>query len=186
MPPHVPAPQRPLAPTVATRVPPDAVGNTHQTPPPRLEILRRPMAPAAVAAAATGCPGIPVPDSWDIAKVFEPNGEVYERRDMSASSIGTPRVRVCVVSIYVCTYPVCVCEFPLIKGLCALSGVFSSVCVDQVVCWLAEHDTDRRRARVRVIRPTPNALGVKRCADSCRAVSTPGPRWTSTRPTRAT
>ena len=118
---------------MAMRVLPNVVGNTHQTPPPRLKIVqRRPMVPAAVAATATGCPGIPVPDSWDIGLVFEPNGAVYERRDMSASSLGTPRVRVCVVCI--CTCPVCACEFPLIKGWCALSGVFSSVCVDQAVC----------------------------------------------------
>ena len=54
----VAAPQRPLTPTMAMRVLPNVVGNTHQTPPPRLKIVqRRPMVPAAVAATVTGCPG---------------------------------------------------------------------------------------------------------------------------------
>ena len=62
--------------------------------PARLTVVRRPIEQAA---SAGGCPGIPVPASWDLAQVFEPTGAVYERRDMSASVIGTPQIHACVV-----------------------------------------------------------------------------------------
>ena len=77
----------PLPPPLAVALP--NIPLPHQKPPPRKNTASSNLA-AAVAAAAAGCPGIPVPASWDIAFVFEPTGEVYERRDMSAPSIGTP------------------------------------------------------------------------------------------------
>ena len=77
--------------------------------PARLTIVRRPMVQAATV--GTGCPGIPVPASWDLAQVFEPTGAVYERRNMSASVIGTPQIHACVA------HGMCVCVDFLSKGV---------------------------------------------------------------------
>ncbi len=74
-----------------------------------LTLVRRPTAAAAVAVpihvGSVGCPGIPVPHTWDIASIFEPNGSVYERCDIAAAAIGTLRARliVCIIYILVCS-----------------------------------------------------------------------------------